>query len=133
MFDLVTLSARDAAMLAIGAVAVASGIAAIGIVHKVAPAVGAWMAKERVSWLALEDKMRGAFGLASTAIANVDAAAKAGDAEVKSYVDSYALSLSSDTRAATARIAALETAVFGKPAAPATILAAPAPKPAPVA
>lgn len=96
MFDLFTLSARDAAMLGSGAIAIATSLVGVAVVHKVKPALVAWLAKEKPTILALEDKMRSAFGMASRAIADVEAKAKAGDAAI------------------IARIVALEVTVFGK-------------------
>lgn len=110
MFDLLTMTARDAAMLGGGAIAVAAGLAAVGVVHKVSPAVSTWLAKEKTTILAVEDKMKSGFGFASRAITNVADKAKADAVALHARVDG----VNDDVAATIARLEKLEAAVFGK-------------------
>lgn len=113
MFDLLTLSPRDAAMLGSGAIAIASALVGVAVAHKIKPAVSAWLVKEKPTVLALEDKMRSAFGMASRAIADVEAKAKVGDDTVRKELAIFVGSLHDDNAAIVARVEALEALVFG--------------------
>lgn len=113
MFDLLSLSGHDLAMISTGGVTVAAGLVVVGLVSKAAPPVKAWLTKEKTTLLALEDKMKSGFGFAGRAIGKLQDEARAGDAKLRADFDAVSNVLHGDAQAAIARIEQLEIAVFG--------------------